>query len=118
MAEVSAYTVALELAVLRHMLRLGRRWGYLDEVPEIEMPKKPEGRQRYLDEGEITRLLDACRASRNPHLATIVTIAIDTGAEERSSGSRGSASTWRVPGYALRHQERPAARRADQPGGL
>ena len=63
MAEVSAYTVALELAVLRHMLRLGRRWGYLDEVPEIEMPKKPEGRQRYLDEGEITRLLDACRAS-------------------------------------------------------
>jgi integrase len=87
MAEVSAYTVALELAVLRHMLRLARRWGYLDEVPEIEMPKKPEGRQRYLDEAEIARLLDACRpastehpkGSRNPHLATIVTIAINTG---------------------------------------
>jgi hypothetical protein len=49
MADVSAYTVALELAVLRHMLRLGRRWGYLDEVPEIELPRRPEGRQRYLD---------------------------------------------------------------------
>jgi integrase len=79
MAEVSAYTVALELAVLRHMLRLARRWGYLDEVPEIEMPTKPEGRQRYLDEAEITRLLGACRGSRNPHLATIVTIAINSG---------------------------------------
>jgi integrase len=87
MAEVSVYTVALELAVLRHMLRLARRWGYLDEVPEIEMPKKPEGRQRYLDEAEIARLLAACRpmskehpkGSRNPHLATIVTIAINTG---------------------------------------
>jgi integrase len=79
MAEVSAYTVALELAVLRHMLRLARRWGYLDEVPEIEMPKKPEGRQHYLDEAEIARLLAACRESRNPHLATIVTVAINTG---------------------------------------
>src|SRR5207247_5615393 len=79
MAEVSAYTVALELAVLRHMLRLARRWGYLDEVPEIEMPTKPEGRQRYLDEAEITRLLDACRVSRNPHLATIAVIAINSG---------------------------------------
>jgi integrase len=79
MAEVSAYTVALELAVLRHALRLGRRWGYLDDVPEIEMPRRPEGRQRYLDEAEIARLLDACRTSQNPHLATIVTIAINTG---------------------------------------
>ena len=43
------------------------------------MPKKPAGRLRYLDEAEITRLLAACRASRNPHLAAIVTIAINTG---------------------------------------
>jgi hypothetical protein len=44
--QVSAYTVANELTVLRHMLRLGRKWGYLDHVPDIEMPKKPEARQR------------------------------------------------------------------------
>ena len=64
--------------MLRHALRLGNRWGYLAEVPEIELPKRPEGRQRYLDEAEITRLLAACRASRNPYLATIVTLAINT----------------------------------------
>ena len=76
---VGPYTVALELAVLRHMLRLGRRWGYLEKVPDIDMPKKPEGRRRYLDEAEIQRLLAASAASRNPHLTTIVTIALNTG---------------------------------------
>src|SRR5437867_1468101 len=57
--QVSAFTVCNELTVLRHMLRLGKRWGYLDEVSEITMPKKPIGRLRYLDEAEITRLLAA-----------------------------------------------------------
>ena len=77
--EVSAYTIANELTVLRHMLRLARRWGYLDRVPDVELPKKPEGRRRFLDESEIKKLLDACRASRNPYLAVIVTIALNTG---------------------------------------
>ncbi len=43
------------------------------------MPKKPEGRLRYLDADEIGRLLGACGASRNPYLACIVTIAVHTG---------------------------------------
>ena len=77
--QVGPATVALELAVLRHMLRLGKRWGYLTVVPDIEMPEKPEGRQRYLETEEIVRLLEACRSSLNPYLATIVTIAINTG---------------------------------------
>jgi integrase len=76
---VSAYTVANELAVLRHLLRLARRWGYLATVPEIVLPKRPEGRLRYLEAEEIARLLDACRESRNPYLAAIVTIAVHTG---------------------------------------
>jgi integrase len=78
-SEVSAFTVANELTVLRHMLRLARRWGYLEHVPEIELPKKPEGRQRYLEPDEITRLLSACRRSKNPRLLPIVTLALNTG---------------------------------------
>jgi integrase len=77
--EVSAFTVANELTVLRHMLRLGRRWGYLDQVPDVEMPKRPGGRLRYLETGEIDRLLAACGESRNPYLAAIVVLAINTG---------------------------------------
>jgi hypothetical protein len=38
---VTSYTVANELTVLRHMLRLARKWGYLQQVPEIELPKRP-----------------------------------------------------------------------------
>ena len=77
--KVSAYTVKNELTVLKHMLRLARRWGYLDRVPQIDMPKQPEGRLRYLSEAEIARLLDACAQSRNPFLTCIVILAINTG---------------------------------------
>lgn len=83
LGEVTAYRVSNELAVLRHMLRLARKWGYLDQVPDIELPKKPEGRLRFLDDGEITRLLTACAkvkgASRNPALAPAVVLALNTG---------------------------------------
>jgi integrase len=76
---VSPYTVANELAVLRHLLRLARRWGYVDTVPEVVLPKKPAGRLRYLEAPELEQLLAACRESRNPYLATIVTLAVHTG---------------------------------------
>jgi integrase len=61
------------------MLRLARKWGVIRQVPEIELPKKPEPRERYLDLNEIQRLMAACTVSKNPHLAAIVTIAINTG---------------------------------------
>jgi integrase len=76
---VSAFTVANELAVLRHALRLAKRWGYLDDVPEIVLPKKPEPRERYLTEAEIGRLLAASARSRNPYLGAIVSLALNTG---------------------------------------
>ena len=67
--QVRASTVANELSVLRHCLRLARRWGYVATVPEIVLPKRPEGRLRYLDETEIGKLIAACRESRNRVLA-------------------------------------------------
>jgi integrase len=78
--EVSAWTVRNELTVLRHLLRLAhRKWNYLDRVPEIELPQAPRGRTRYLTECEIAKLLAACAQSKNTHLASIVTVAINTG---------------------------------------
>ena len=76
--QVSASTVANELSVLRHCLRLDRRWGYVTTVPEIVLPKRPEGRLRYLDETEIARLIAACRVSRNRYLAPVVVLALHT----------------------------------------
>lgn len=63
---VSAWTVRNELTVLRHMLRLAhKKWGYLDREPDIELPKAPAGRMRFLGKEEIERLLLACAQSRN-----------------------------------------------------
>jgi integrase len=75
--QVSAFTVANELTVLRHMLCLARRWGYVEQVPDIEMPKKPEGRR--FEAEDIARLPKACGDSKNPYLQTIVTVALNTG---------------------------------------
>ena len=71
--------MANELAVLRHFLRLAKRWGYVASVPEIVLPKRPEGRLRYLDEAEIGKLMAACRTSRNRYLVSVVTLALHTG---------------------------------------
>ena len=78
--EVSAWTVRNELTVLRHLLRLAhRKWTYLDRVPDIELPKAPRGRTRFLDQEEIHRLFKACTYSKNTHLPAIVMLAIHTG---------------------------------------
>src|SRR5262245_58666837 len=77
--QVSAFTLANELTVLRHMLRLGKRWGYMADVPDIALPKKPDGRLRYLEEAEIGKLLEECVKSRNHYLSAIVTLALNTG---------------------------------------
>jgi integrase len=61
------------------MLRLARRWGYLEHVPEITLPKTPGGRLRYLEADEIGRLLEASRESRNRYLAPVVVLAVHTG---------------------------------------
>lgn len=78
--KVSTWTVRNELTVLRHLLRLAhRKWNYLDRVPDIELLKAPRGRTRFLDQGEIHRLFEACTHSKNKHLPAIVMLAIHTG---------------------------------------
>jgi integrase len=78
-ARVGAASRNRDLAVLRSMLRLAQRWGYVEKVPEIHLQKEPEGRARYLEPDEEARLLEACQNSKNPHLAKIVTVAMETG---------------------------------------
>jgi integrase len=81
--EVSPYTVCNELSVLRHALHLARKWGYLERVPAMDLPKKPEGRKRYLSEEELGRLLEACATSRNASLLAVVVLAVNTGMRKR-----------------------------------
>lgn len=63
---ITAATINRHLSVLRCLLRLAKKWGYVREVPTFEMGKEPEGRLRYLEREEAARLLTDCRVSKNP----------------------------------------------------
>ncbi len=76
---VSPATINRELSVLRCLLRLAKKWGYVREVPAFELAKEPKGRLRYLERDDAHRLLEACRPSQNPYLHAIVTLALHTG---------------------------------------
>ena len=77
---LSGATVNRTLALLRHLLRLAHEeWELLDAVPRIRMEREAEGRLRWLTPEEAARLLDACRKSRNEHLADLVEFSLFTG---------------------------------------
>jgi len=68
------------LAALHHLLKLAHEeWEALSAVPKIRLEKEAQGRLRWLEPDEQARLLAACRASRNPQLFNIVTVALETG---------------------------------------
>jgi integrase len=76
---LSAAAINRPLALLRHLLKLARRWKVISEMPEIDLEKEPQGRLRWLTPDEATRLLAACRTSKNDVLAGLVEFAIFTG---------------------------------------
>lgn len=86
-------TVVRYLAALSHVFTTAvNEWGWLEDNPirKVRKPKEPRGRVRFLSEdstgpngeiikGERTRLLEACKKSKNPDLHTIVVLALSTG---------------------------------------
>lgn len=80
--QVSAYSVRLELALLSHLFRKARQEWELpvsNPVEAIERPAAPQGRARFLNEDEIGRLLEQCRASKNQRLYAFVLVLLHTG---------------------------------------
>jgi integrase len=76
----SAAAVNRPLSTLSALLRLARdEWEALPTAPRIRREREPQSRLRWLEPDEEARLLAACQASRNPHLAPIVTVAHETG---------------------------------------
>ncbi len=75
--------------VNRYMTALGNaftvatnEWEWLQENPMRKISKlsEPRGRVRFLDDEERERLLEACKASTNPQLHTLVVMGLSTGA--------------------------------------
>jgi integrase len=79
-ARLSAATINWPLALLRHLLRLAHEeWGSLQALPKIRTEKEPQGRLRWLTQEEATKLLAACKKSRNSALADLVEFCLFTG---------------------------------------
>ncbi|MBP9691911.1 MAG: site-specific integrase [Alphaproteobacteria bacterium] len=77
--------------VNRYMTALGNaftvatnEWEWMKENPMRKISKlsEPRGRVRFLDDDERERLLEACKASANPYLHTLVVLALSTGARQ------------------------------------
>lgn len=78
----TAASVRRYLAVLSHLLNVAaREWRWIPASPmsAVTKPKEPRGRVRWLADEERGRLLEACKASPNPYLYTVVLLALATG---------------------------------------
>lgn len=79
----SAATVIRYMASLSVMLGVAvDEWGWLDQNPakKVKRPREESGRVRFLSDHERDALLQACKASENPYLYTVVLLALSTGA--------------------------------------
>jgi integrase len=79
--KVTPSTVKRDLVLLGHVFEVARReWGVHAHNPvrDIKLPSENRPRDRHLQAGEESRLLEACRAARNPWLLPIVQLALET----------------------------------------
>jgi len=79
---VSSATVNRYIAALDHVFQMAeRQYGWIERNPmrRLDKLKEAQGRVRSLDDDERTKLLSACRKSKNPYLEMIVLIALTTG---------------------------------------
>ena len=76
---LTAAAVNRPLGLLRNLLRQALRLKFIPEALEIEFEDEPAGVVRFLRSDEATRLLAACRKSRNGVLADLVEFAMFTG---------------------------------------
>jgi len=84
-ARLAIGTVNRYLATLSHCLSYAEReleWLGSNPARRVKRRSEPRGRVRYLSDTELPRLLNACRAARDPRLAPLVTLALATGARQ------------------------------------
>lgn len=78
---VSPATVNREVACLKCMFNKAIEWGKAEDNPvrKVKLFKENNKRTRYLEKGEIKKLLDACEG----HIKPIVILALNTGMRKR-----------------------------------
>lgn len=78
--------VRLELALLSHLFTTAMMEWHIglsfNPALQVKKPTPPKGRERRLSKDEEVLLFQACRENKNPRLAWIVTIALETAARK------------------------------------
>lgn len=80
---VAPATVRRELTTLRAALNFAFEEGRLTRVPHVELPEKPDGKDRWLTHHEAARLLNAARTGRGDvrlYLPLYILLGLYTGA--------------------------------------
>jgi len=74
-------SIRRHVAVLSAAIQSAREWKWINTNPahEVNLPKEPKGRQRYLTKEELSRLLKTVHQSSNPMLAPAVLLSLSTG---------------------------------------
>lgn len=78
-------TIRRELATLRAAINYAKEEGRLTYAPTVHLPKKPEGKDRWLRRSEAAALVNAARnghPSTRPYLPLFILIALYTGARK------------------------------------
>ncbi|WP_081668601.1 site-specific integrase [Sphingomonas phyllosphaerae] len=81
--EVKPGTVAREMSLLHNVIEVARKdWGYgltANVVAQVRRLPVQDARNRRLEAGELERLLNALKKTRNPLVGPVIMFAIETG---------------------------------------
>ena len=94
LTEVKSATVIKDLNLLSHIYTIAlREWGVeaTNPVSIIRKPKTPQGRLRFLTDGEIKNLLKESKKAKRPYLYHFIVLQLHTGMRP----SEGAGLTWR-----------------------
>ncbi|MCZ6574864.1 MAG: site-specific integrase [Gammaproteobacteria bacterium] len=111
----SPATVNRYMAVLSHAFTIAvKEWGWLDDSPmrRVTKPRESTARVRFLTDDERIRLLQACEDSKNPHLYTVVVLALSTGARKSEIINLGWKDVDLNRGIIVLHETKNRERRA------
>ena len=107
-------TVDKYLKNLSHVFTIAvNKWGWLTENPakKVNSPELPDGRVRFLDDDERTRLLQACKESNNNWLYLCVTLALSTGMRQGELMGLKWPDVNTKDGFAILHKTKNGERR-------
>lgn len=117
----SAATIDKYIKNLQHAFSIAvNEWEWLSDNPvkKVKSPKLPDGRVRFLEEDDRTKLLQACKESPNPLLYPCVILALSSGMRQAELMGLKWPDVNLKDGYLILHKTKNGNRRRVPLSGL